>query len=368
MVCTETGKLRQYIGRRAISIVRRMLSFVRTTTRYLITIGSKQTKSSALVVLWPRLRSVDEAREQLWRAHYYLPESEVVLWVNSTMRDVPLSKPDHFGEVKPSARNPRTIQGTRTYLSYIWRTLRQRGTLLVWKRPDCRLARWLFPILTLICDLDTIDRWNDKWDGWAYIYLHNRLSGHLVHPSEYRHRFLSYLGSLPHYDRCYVFGTGPSLALAGNLDFSDGYRVVCNTIVRDYVLLERLRPHLIVAGDGIYHFGYSTFAYAFRSDLVRLLQTQDTMFAYPDVFDGIAKRELDAVHSKLIGIPLCSSEKPWLQPGYPYGILPPRSWKRFESASPASGEYPGEAGISPRLRWPSTKRQVLLEKLRQAYL
>lgn len=300
-------RLRRYSVGKLLSLIYRALPLAGIPIHYLVTLRSKQTSPSLLVVLWPRLQSIDEIREQLWRAHYYLPEFEVVLWVNPKTGDVPLSKPDHVGEVAPLPQRHLLVRDTRTYISYLWRVLRQGGKLLIWRKPKVRGYSLLLAFLASICAPDVVDRFSDKWDGWSYIRVRTRLLEHQPNNLEYANRFIAYLDSLPRFDKCYVFGTGPSLALADDLDFSDGYRIVCNTIVKDHTLLDRLRPHFIVAGDAIYHFGYTTFAYAFRSDLVHLLQSQDILFVYPDIFDEIARRELYQVRSKLVAIPICAS-------------------------------------------------------------
>ena len=55
--------------------------------------------------------------------------------------------------------------------------------------------------------------------------------------------------------RCYIFGTGPNLSLAAHHDYSDGVSVVCNSMVKNTALLDRMRPPLILAADPIFHAG-----------------------------------------------------------------------------------------------------------------
>ena len=105
--------------------------------------------------------------------------------------------------------------------------------------------------------------------------------------------------------RCYLFGTGPSLGLAQQRDWSDGIRIVCNTIVRDAKLWHHIRPHAVVAGDGIYHFGFTEFARAFRHDLrARLEESPSVPFIYPAQFDLIVRRALPGLDNQLIPLPV----------------------------------------------------------------
>jgi hypothetical protein len=105
--------------------------------------------------------------------------------------------------------------------------------------------------------------------------------------------------------RCYVFGTGPSLGAAQQRDWSDGLRVVCNTIVRDAALWRHIQPDVLVAGDGIYHFGFTDFARAFRRDLrLRLQESPHVPFVYPAEFDLVVRRDLAGLEEQLIPVPV----------------------------------------------------------------
>jgi len=104
-------------------------------------------------------------------------------------------------------------------------------------------------------------------------------------------------------NKCYIFGTGQSLAKTINYDWSDGYRVVCNTIVRDRELYEHINPHYIVAGDAIYHFGHTEFSRAFRKDLLTRLTESDAKFIYPASFHALVLREMKSVRNQLIPVP-----------------------------------------------------------------
>lgn len=103
--------------------------------------------------------------------------------------------------------------------------------------------------------------------------------------------------------RAYVFGTGPSLARAGEREWGDGVRLVCNTIVRDRELWGWLQPHFILAADAGYHFSMTRHAAAFRADLRARLKETDTLFLYPAPFDVVVRRELAGLEDRLVPIP-----------------------------------------------------------------
>ena len=79
--------------------------------------------------------------------------------------------------------------------------------------------------------------------------------------------------------KSYVFGTGPSLESGRGKDFSDGYRIVCNTICKDRDFFLKLEPHILVAGDAQCHFSDTKHAQAFCATLNCGWKRQTSHFA-----------------------------------------------------------------------------------------
>jgi hypothetical protein len=161
----------------------------------------------------------------------------------------------------------------------------------------------------LFDNIFNVDFERNSVDGWALCEFAQYVSGR---PSAIRRQAARALwsGRIERLkklglNRSYIFGTGNSLEFAGERDFSDGYRIVCNTIVRDPDLWRHLDPHIIVAGDAIYHFGFTDFARAFRSDLKdRLRESKGkVLFVYPELYDEIAQRELSEFRDVLVPVP-----------------------------------------------------------------
>jgi hypothetical protein len=143
------------------------------------------------------------------------------------------------------------------------------------------------------------------WWKFASSYL-----GHKVDIDSSYELFRNYIKRLQSLEltKCYVFGTGPSLAGAIKREWDDGYRVVCNTIVRDPVLFSHINPHFIIAGDPIYHFSDTAYARSFRSDLCQRLLDSESYFAYPEFYDLLFRRDFATVQDRLIPIPIGSHE------------------------------------------------------------
>lgn len=154
--------------------------------------------------------------------------------------------------------------------------------------------------------------WNiNPSDGWEWIYVANQHYQISADIPRSKLVFSEYVAELrkQNYRKCYIFGTGPSLDRSRMMDWSDGYRIVCNTIVRDKELWHHIKPHFIVAGDAIYHFGHTLFAKTFRADLISRLQETATYFIYPSIFDNIVRREMSHLSTRLIPIPIGRHQK-----------------------------------------------------------
>ncbi|HHT9146718.1 MAG TPA: hypothetical protein ACFYD4_13770 [Candidatus Wunengus sp. YC61] len=151
-----------------------------------------------------------------------------------------------------------------------------------------------------------VDHTRNPGDGGAWCRLSMKYGSSTFDLHAAHKVFVDYVNELQlkGYKRVYLFGTGPSLAKAINYPWDDGYRVVCNTIVRDKELWHHINPHFIVAGDAIYHFGFTTFAKKFREDLKKRLLETDTRFLYPSLFHEIVSRDFSEVSDKLIPIPI----------------------------------------------------------------
>ncbi|MDE2402317.1 MAG: hypothetical protein KGL90_11695 [Burkholderiales bacterium] len=153
-----------------------------------------------------------------------------------------------------------------------------------------------------------VNRHNNPLEGWNWIDAATYVDGHQPDIQASKQRFINLHSALTKGAAvgrpCYVFGTGPSLEKAIEHDWSDGIRVVCNTIVRDKALWDHMNADIIVAGDGIYHFGFTDFAKAFRADLKTRLEASSTYFMYPARFDVIIQRELGHLVDRLLPIPV----------------------------------------------------------------
>lgn len=143
-------------------------------------------------------------------------------------------------------------------------------------------------------------------DGWVWCNLTSFAYEHTPCTRISKKRFSEKAAGLQKFSKAYVFGTGPSLEDARERNWADGYRIVCNTIVRDKELWDHIDPHFIVAGDAIYHFGCDDFAKAFRHDLQARLVNSNALFLYPDMFDAIVRKTMNVDPRNLVPVPMGS--------------------------------------------------------------
>ena len=161
-----------------------------------------------------------------------------------------------------------------------------------------------------ICWVVSLDYDNNPFDGWSVYAVGNTFSKleqrlRVVTGEEKFNCHVATLkqrGNLP----VYVFGTGPTLQDAYSRSFEDGFRVVCNTIVKDKNLWHHLNPDVFCAADAIYHFGQNIHAKTFRAAALARLKESDgsTIFVYPADFDLLVRSEFQEIESLLVPIPV----------------------------------------------------------------
>jgi hypothetical protein len=193
-------------------------------------------------------------------------------------------------------------QKVRLVTRWPWRALLTLDPLLLFGK----LPGYAAPLRKVLHNLFCVDYRFYPQDGWEWVRLANLSDRHRPDVRRARELFIRRVEALrgQKLEKSYIFGTGPSLEKAIDRDWSDGYRIVSNTIAKDPVLWKHLDPHVLVAADAIYHFGHTSFAQAFRRDLMDRLSETPTLFVYPDFFDAIVQRHFSPFKDRLIPIPM----------------------------------------------------------------
>jgi len=105
------------------------------------------------------------------------------------------------------------------------------------------------------------------------------------------------------YDRAYLFGTGPSLEKHGmDFDYDDGFRVVCNSIVKNKDLMNHIKPHLLVLGDAVHHMSPSHYTAIFWRDVLKAVNKFQCNILTEDYHLPLILAHFPGLKSKLIGL------------------------------------------------------------------
>ncbi|MDA0990775.1 MAG: hypothetical protein O3A51_08495 [Verrucomicrobia bacterium] len=267
--------------------------------------GANAPSAMPTIAIYPAVDNEVEFLDLYYKATYYLPMGSI------TALQIPITfepsfdlanqagfpRPDYNGDI-PSGDRP-DFKIDRAASLDLGSLLAVVDRVLVW---DWSVLEGQGP-LAESPKLRNIDRHHHGSDGWMWAGLLDesrtpREREAVQHQSQQRYGDL--LDRLPRYDKAYVFGTGPSLETAYQYDFSDGYRVVCNTIVNNPAILDHIQPHLIVAGDAIYHFATNRHSTAFRQDLERELLRREMLFIMRDNFYPLFVHHHAAVADKTL--------------------------------------------------------------------
>jgi hypothetical protein len=103
--------------------------------------------------------------------------------------------------------------------------------------------------------------------------------------------------------RIALFGTGPSLSEALELDHGDSFNIICNTIIKNRVFTASLDPQILVAADAHFHFSYHRYSARFLGDLMTFLHGSGASFYTFDKFAAFLRRRLPEIADRVFGLP-----------------------------------------------------------------
>ena len=103
--------------------------------------------------------------------------------------------------------------------------------------------------------------------------------------------------------RATVFGTGPSLDQALKFDFSDGFNVVCNSIVKNRALLDHIKPQLLVFADPVFHFSPCKYSVEFRHQALNAIHDYNCFCLVPKGRVALMLAHYPELKNRIIGMP-----------------------------------------------------------------
>ncbi len=124
-----------------------------------------------------------------------------------------------------------------------------------------------------------------------------------IYTAQSKQNFESFQKTNCHKNSAFVYGSGPSIdAYKKHKPEKDSLRVICNSLVKNKEFIEYVRPDAICFADPVFHFARNSYAEAFRTDLVRTLESQDTYAFIPDFTMPLMCRHYPHLADKFIGV------------------------------------------------------------------
>lgn len=103
-------------------------------------------------------------------------------------------------------------------------------------------------------------------------------------------------------EEAYIFGTGPSLSKVADLSLG-GFKVVCNSIVKNRALLRHIRPDLLVFSDPVFHFSPCAYASEWRDLMNAAVEEFDLRVMTQEEFLPLLLAHFPHLKDRAIGMP-----------------------------------------------------------------
>ncbi len=255
---------------------------------------------------------LDQYCRMLWYAHPLLDDLERIC-VSSSFTPSPRAK-------LPKYMDPGIESLVEHFEGKIWRfdyddettwrrCLEQADIILHWDLRAAHPNRTIHGLIEKALKKKKryrVDRRNEQYEGSMYLKLsHDANRSFDADLAESRDKFLRMVREVGKHRKGYIFGTGPSLAEAMNMDFSDGVTIACNSMAKNESILEKLQPTIFVIADPIFHAGCSSYAGKFRQYLCKVLDTYGCYLIVPFRDYKLYMANLpERFQGRIVGIPL----------------------------------------------------------------
>ena len=263
------------------------------------------------IVFYPLIKNEDVLADLYHRACWYLPDCtgyDVVFPVHREslrFKDAPPS----FGKCGPPQFNPvvKTLGDNPEVLGF----LSTADFILLWDDDLNIMEKY-----NIGCVKKYVLNVSKASAAIRHEAYHFAILSHELMPQNERGNMLSDIQArfstiVPQLtaNNAYVFGTGPSLEKAMDMDFSNGVSIISNTIVKNKALVDHIRPSVIAAGDPALHYGVSKYACAFRENLLRVMDEHDCILVMPMGYYPLFIKRYPHLESRTYGLPIIPAKK-----------------------------------------------------------
>jgi len=162
------------------------------------------------------------------------------------------------------------------------------------------------PIIQNFPRVHIVDPWYyHSFEAFTYARLFERTLGSEIRKrvqEQSRDAFRQLISKSGKYKKAYVFGTGPSLAKARDFDYRDGFRIICNTTVKDQDLLDHIKPQLLVFLDEALFFSPSRYSAEFRRMVLKTVEKHGCRIMVPPHLVPFLTAHYPGLEGKTIGL------------------------------------------------------------------
>jgi len=256
------------------------------------------------VTFYPAVNDIETLADLVNRASWYFPRSafsqvEVQIVVNKQLLGTnlnslipPASQQVYIGQ----SPDIRLIEDRAVDLS-------QADAIMLWNKRNMLDPRVLWH-LTKVNVVDPIYYFSVEADSHRRMYIQTLESEQRERLSELlKGNYQALLDDVGRCERGYVFGTGPSLDQAVEFDYTGGFRVVCNSIVKNKALLNHIKPQLLVFGDAQHHLSPCCYAAKFRQTALEVVNEFGCYVMTQEYSAPLLLAHFPELENKIIGMP-----------------------------------------------------------------
>ncbi len=256
------------------------------------------------VLYYPAVKDTETLSDLVNRISWYFPESILSKNKVSIAVDTKLLNTDLKSLVPPSSQYNYIGQSKNIHLTdYKAVNFSQADVIMLWDKRSIFEPRILWH-LNKVNIVDPTYYFSVEGDTHRRMYIQTLENQQKERLSELsKQNYQSLLGEVSKCEQGYVFGTGPSLARAMEFDYRGGFRVVCNSIVKNKALLNHIKPQLLVFGDPVMHFSPCRYAEAFRQMALEAVNEFGCYIMTTEYNVPLYLAHYPELENKIIGVP-----------------------------------------------------------------
>jgi hypothetical protein len=257
---------------------------------------------SRVVTFYPAFDNLNDLSDQVNRLKWYIPNkinTRVFICVKGSLKDVNISllpHPDYHRNPLPDSIIPEILAENEMNAA-----LRSSDVVCLWNltKPFVGLFRQInwFRLRIVDPNFYLFSETHSYPAMFWYDLLTRSERNSILHVSkEHFARMFNQLSG----KRAYIFGTGPSIRRAFEYNFSDGVRIICNSMVKDDEMLEYIQPQILVFVDSVFHFGVSKYSGEFAQDLIKVVRKYHPYIITNQVGGALLQAHYPELSEKLI--------------------------------------------------------------------